>query len=138
MDCWREIMAERLLASICKYADPDGDDYEQVSTNLMWLVKSAVKDVAVKRARIALLSVPSSNVSSVPVLTVAKTQTAIFLVPFGQDNQFIGRENIISEIDERLETEQRIALIGIGGIGHTLLNLLQERMFINVHAGNPR
>ena len=39
-----------------------------------------------------------------------------FVVPFSQDNHFVGREDIISDIDRKLETEQRVALTGIGGV----------------------
>ena len=45
---------------ICKFESAEGDDYEQVSFNLIWLVKAAVK-AAVERARIALLNIPSSQ-----------------------------------------------------------------------------
>ncbi|MCJ1418783.1 hypothetical protein MMC32_005134 [Xylographa parallela] len=40
-----------------------------------------------------------------------------FMVPFSQDNHFVAREDIISDIDRILETEQRVALTGIGGVG---------------------
>ncbi|MCJ1378166.1 hypothetical protein MMC17_001262 [Xylographa soralifera] len=40
-----------------------------------------------------------------------------FVVPFSQDNHFVGREDIISDIDQKLETEQRVALTGIKGVG---------------------
>jgi hypothetical protein len=45
---------------VCKFVSAEGDDYEQVSFNLVWLVKSAIKAVA-ERERIALLGIPSSN-----------------------------------------------------------------------------
>lgn len=45
---------------VCKFASAEGNDYEQVSFNLIRLVKSAVK-AAAERERIASLSVPSSN-----------------------------------------------------------------------------
>ena len=45
-------------SGVCKFESAEGDDYEQVSFNLVRLVKSAVKDAA-ERARILLLSVPS-------------------------------------------------------------------------------
>ena len=31
----------------------------------------------------------------------------LFVLPFGKDNHFVGREDIISNIDRNLETEQR-------------------------------
>jgi len=45
---------------VCKFASAEEDDYEQVSYNLVRLVKSAVK-AAAERACIASLSVPSSR-----------------------------------------------------------------------------
>ena len=45
---------------VCKFESAEGDDYEQVSFNLVRLVKSAVK-AAAERARIALLNVPLSQ-----------------------------------------------------------------------------
>jgi Heterokaryon incompatibility protein (HET) len=40
-----------------------------------------------------------------------------FTVPFIRDPKFIGREDIMQEITNRLEIQHRIALCGIGGIG---------------------
>lgn len=40
-----------------------------------------------------------------------------FTVPFTRDNKFVGREDVIQEITTRLQTQHRIALYGIGGIG---------------------
>ena len=42
---------------VCKFESAEGDDYEQVSFNLVRLVKSAVKATA-ERERMALLSIP--------------------------------------------------------------------------------
>jgi hypothetical protein len=40
-----------------------------------------------------------------------------FTVPFVRDPKFVGREDIMQEITNRLEKQHRIALCGIGGIG---------------------
>ncbi len=40
-----------------------------------------------------------------------------FTVPFVRDPKFVGREDIMQELTNRLEKEHRIALCGIGGIG---------------------
>lgn len=48
---------------VCRFESAEGDDYEQVSSNLVRLVKSAVK-AAAERARITLLSVQSSQTLS--------------------------------------------------------------------------
>ena len=64
----RQIPMDADHAGVCKYASVDGDDYEQVSFNLVRLVKSAVEAVA-KRARTASLSVPSSQPLSEPACT---------------------------------------------------------------------
>lgn len=42
---------------------------------------------------------------------------AHFLVPFDRDPQFVGREDIITDINHKLEIKRRVALAGIGGVG---------------------
>jgi hypothetical protein len=44
-----------------------------------------------------------------------------FTVPFIRDPKFVGREDIMQDITDRLEMQCRIALCGIGGIGYVLL-----------------
>lgn len=39
------------------------------------------------------------------------------LVPFDRDQDFIGREDIIDQIEQRFESQSRVALTGIGGVG---------------------
>ncbi|MCJ1383288.1 hypothetical protein MMC17_006401 [Xylographa soralifera] len=55
----RQIPMEADHADVCKYASADDDNYEQVSFNLVRLVKNAVRNAA-ERARLAHLNVPSS------------------------------------------------------------------------------
>ena len=42
----------------------------------------------------------------------------IFLVPFERDRQFVGREDILSQVKERLQNQRRVSLHGLGGIGY--------------------
>jgi tetratricopeptide (TPR) repeat protein len=42
----------------------------------------------------------------------------IFCVPFTRDPKFIGRGEIIKDISTRFESQKRVALAGIGGIGY--------------------
>ncbi|KAF7510444.1 hypothetical protein GJ744_006723 [Endocarpon pusillum] len=53
---------------------------------------------------------------SMPV-TTSRTSQGRFMISFDQDPLFTGRDDIIGEIDQRLETKRRIALAGIGGVG---------------------
>jgi hypothetical protein len=39
------------------------------------------------------------------------------MVPFNQSSQFVGRDEIIASIDEKLEARQPAVLAGIGGVG---------------------
>ena len=54
-----------------------------------------------------------------PLKLNTKTQQGpYFMVKFKQDENFIGREDIIEEIDRRLIGQQhRVAITGIGGVG---------------------
>ena len=56
----RQIPMEADHNGVCKFVSAEGDDYEQVSFNLIRLVKAAVK-AAEERERIASLCIPSSN-----------------------------------------------------------------------------
>ena len=52
-----------------------------------------------------------------PTVTTALNSKVLFTVPFDQDFKFIGRDDIISEIDERFLNSRRVALAGTGGVG---------------------
>ncbi|KAH0565091.1 hypothetical protein GP486_001509 [Trichoglossum hirsutum] len=41
----------------------------------------------------------------------------IFSVPFEKDRQFVGREDILSQVEEQLQIRHRASLHGLGGIG---------------------
>jgi len=43
---------------------------------------------------------------------------SVFLVPFERDEMFVGRSDLVSEIDKRLKAHRRVALAGIGGVGY--------------------
>ena len=49
------------------------------------------------------------------------SRTICFTVPFERDLNFIGREDIITEIDRKFEVQRRVALTGIGGVGWVYL-----------------
>ena len=46
------------------------------------------------------------------------TVEPVFLVPFERDDKFVGRSELVSEIDRRLKMHRRAALAGIGGVGY--------------------
>jgi hypothetical protein len=54
-----------------------------------------------------------ANLHSAPVASA----NPIFMVPFVRDGKFIGREDILCQIEERLQVARRVSLAGIGGVG---------------------
>jgi hypothetical protein len=44
-------------------------------------------------------------------------QKSCFMIPFDRDRNFIGREDVIEKIEQRFESQSRVALAGIGGVG---------------------
>lgn len=46
-----------------------------------------------------------------------------FTVPLPRDSKFVGREDIICQIKERLHTQRRVSLSSIGGVGYDLFSL---------------
>jgi len=43
--------------------------------------------------------------------------TPLFTVPFERDTDFVGRSDILEQIDQKLKNHSRVALAGIGGVG---------------------
>jgi hypothetical protein len=41
----------------------------------------------------------------------------ISTLPFERDNNFVGREGIIAEMEKRILSRRRVAIAGIGGVG---------------------
>ena len=70
-----------------------------------------------------------SKANTLPAAGLGK-EKPFFLVPFVQDSQFVGREDIISNINEKFKTEQRVALTGIGGVGYTVQHLHKDRIWL--------
>ncbi|KAA6408308.1 MAG: hypothetical protein FRX48_08050 [Lasallia pustulata] len=80
----RQIPMDADHTGVCKFEGAEGNDYEQVSFNLVRLVKSAV-EAAAERARIASLSVPSSR----PLSEAASVDTVTkSLLPYAVDAPF--------------------------------------------------
>lgn len=46
-----------------------------------------------------------------------KSSKRSFMVPFERDSEFVGRMDIIAELDQKLSSQRRVALVGIGGVG---------------------
>jgi hypothetical protein len=71
-----------------------------------------VANPAVIRYNLSVVLVPQSVSDQ-----VSPSRTASFTVPFERDSKFIGREDIIIEINRQFEVQRRVALAGIGGVG---------------------
>ena len=45
------------------------------------------------------------------------SENPVFMVPFEKDPRFVGRVNVIADIEQALKKQSRIAIAGIGGVG---------------------
>jgi hypothetical protein len=61
---------------------------------------------------------PKSSRMTNQDLVLHSSRTPIFSVPFERDKQFVGREDILSQIEEQLQANHRVSLYGLGGIGY--------------------
>jgi nucleoside phosphorylase len=101
-----------VIRGICDYADYRKND--------LWQGYAAASAAACAKELLGIMQ--SSRVAG--TLTTADrlsaSQTVCFAVPFERDSKFIGREDVIAEIDRRFEVQRRVALAGIGGVGWVL------------------
>ncbi|KAI9774253.1 MAG: hypothetical protein M1840_004147, partial [Geoglossum simile] len=55
----------------------------------------------------------------------------IFSMPFERDRQFVGREDILSQVEEQLQIGHRVSLHGLGGIGKSQIAIEYAYRFRN-------
>ena len=65
-------------------------------------------------------------------LVLPPSQKPVFSVPFERDKQFVGREDILSQVEEQLQNKHRLSLHGLGGIGSWTLITYCYPMLTNV------
>jgi hypothetical protein len=77
------------------------------------------KDVRKIVARIQQYQVSLIHYQTTPATLVLPTRSKpLFIVPFAQDPKFTGRQSLIDQIDKHFETNRRVALAGLGGVGY--------------------
>ena len=50
-----------------------------------------------------------------------RTKTPLYTVPFAQDPNFTGRQDELDQIEKHFQTQQRVVLAGLGGVGYGFL-----------------
>jgi nucleoside phosphorylase len=118
-----------VIRGICGYVDYHKND--------LWQGYAAASAAACAKE---LLSIIQRN-RAADTLTAADrpsaSRTVCFAVPFERDSKFIGREDVITEIDRQFEVQRRVALAGIGGVGWVYLVMRVEVSLIHP-TGNLR
>jgi hypothetical protein len=60
----------------------------------------------------------SLDMTDLLVVVPSVSVRPIFLVPFERDQQFVGREDILSQVEEQFQNQRRVSFHGLGGIGY--------------------
>jgi len=55
-----------------------------------------------------------------------------FMVRYEKDEDFVGRDEVMKEIEGRFETKNRVALAGIGGVGFVPLQQFRRLLLIDI------
>ncbi|OAL29393.1 hypothetical protein AYO22_02287 [Fonsecaea multimorphosa] len=99
--------------SICKFESPENPAYKLVADNLVKFAHQAVK-----KFREEMFRNPQDG---------SAAARGKWLVPYGANLRFSGREEALRKLDEDLEPQlglqQRVALYGLGGVGKTQIAL---------------
>ena len=56
------------------------------------------------------------------------------MIPYPKDPHFTSREDILDSIRIKFETERRVALTGIGGVGYVDSTLSLKRSLTKLHS----
>jgi nucleoside phosphorylase len=118
-----------VIRGICDYADYRKND--------LWQGYAAATAAACAKE---LLGIVQRNRVAVTLTTadrLSPSRTVCFAVPFERDSKFIGREDVITEIDRRFELQRRVALAGIGGVGWVYL-VIRADVSLTCPTGNHR
>jgi len=87
----------------------------------IWLEQTVCRSRNVKSKRLLQNFTPEDYQTDCQLILesgqVKLIREPVFLVPFERDPKFVGRSSIIRDIDDRIKTQRRVALCGIGGIG---------------------
>ena len=98
-----------VIRGICDYADYRKND--------LWQGYAAASAAACARELLGIMQ-RNGVADTLPAADrLSASRTFCFAVPFERDSKFIGREDVITEIDKRFEVQRRVALAGIGGVG---------------------
>ncbi|CZR66344.1 uncharacterized protein PAC_16245 [Phialocephala subalpina] len=105
--------------SICKFSHGNSEKY-----SLVWMTIKQLVDAAV-----------DNSVTSSPRLYAQESISTkvCFTVPFDKDPKFLGREDVITEIDEQFKVQRRVALAGIGGVGKSQIAIEYCHRFREQH-----
>ena len=102
-----------VIRGICDYADHRKND--------LWQGYAAATAAACAKELLGIIQRNRVAVTLTAADRLSLRQTVCFAVPFERDSKFIGREDIITEIDRKFEVQRRVALAGIGGVGWVCL-----------------
>lgn len=62
--------------------------------------------------------------------SLASLTGPIFMVPYVRDDKFVGREDILDQIEEHLQRNRRVSLTGLGGVGYEFQSHKQSSLSI--------
>ncbi|MCJ1267122.1 hypothetical protein MMC22_007007 [Lobaria immixta] len=90
-----------------KFSNIDNEDFKKVSRTLEFMLEKSGPQVENTWALEARMK----------KALVLKSAKRTFMVPFERDSNFVGRMDVITELDQTLNNQRRVALAGAGGIG---------------------
>ncbi|KAI9761267.1 MAG: hypothetical protein M1840_001991, partial [Geoglossum simile] len=109
---------------------------DAINANHMDMVKFDNRgDVGYQRVCGHILRLIGEAAESKRKQTPSTSVKPVFSVPFEKDRQFVGREDILSQVEEQLQIRHRVSLHGLGGIGKSQIAIEYAYRFRN---NNPK
>ncbi|PYI09862.1 hypothetical protein BO78DRAFT_362418 [Aspergillus sclerotiicarbonarius CBS 121057] len=110
-----------VIKGVCDYADSH--------KNKLWQDYAAATAAACTKAFLQhWASDAMATVVEVAGNSLRK-DTVVFMVDIHRDDQFLGRDEVMGELVDKLKTQDRVALVGLGGMGKTRVALEYAHQF---------